>query len=123
MQAAFEGDGDGGRIAPGLLRVLAQIGEMLGHESGGLACRMPAIAVRGRPPQGAPRMAAHPNGDRRLLHRLGQKLDAGEAVIRAVIRRGALRPEHLEDVEPLIGHGAARRIRHAERLKLLPLNL
>jgi len=68
-----------GRARPA--RLLAQIGEMLGYEIRGLACRMPAIAVLGRSPQGSPRMAAHPDGDRRLLHRLGHKLDAGEAVI------------------------------------------
>src|SRR5262249_59688078 len=100
MQAAFEGDGDGSRIAPGLLRVLAQRGEMLGHEIGGLACRMPAIAVRGCPTQGAPRMAAHPDRDRRLLHRLRPKLDAGGAVIPAGIPPASLRPEDTEAVRP-----------------------
>src|SRR5215471_8998057 len=88
--------------------------EMLAHlwrrqrRGGDGADRMPAVAMPGGAPQGGPRMAPDPDRRMRLLHREGLAADIGVAVEAAIEAGGRLRPQLLEDRNPLIGHRTPR---------------
>ena len=75
VQAALQRDRNVSGVPSGLSRIAAQVGEHTLHELRCLSRRVPGVLVVDRAPEGASSVAAHPDGNVGLLHRLGVELD------------------------------------------------